>query len=92
MQSELQKYQLIQTITKIENDWVLQQISAFLQKLMQQNSAWGHIVKPLRKKTTLEGLKTSQNYQKPTQQEIDLAIQGLAIEEPIGELLMQLSK
>ncbi|MFN0200930.1 MAG: hypothetical protein ACKVTZ_05390 [Bacteroidia bacterium] len=92
MQPELQKYQLIQTITKIENDWMLQQISTFLQKLMLQNSAWGQVVKPLRKTTTLTGLKAAQNYQKPTQDKIDVAIQSLAIEEPIEELLAQLSK
>lgn len=92
MQTEVHKYQLIHTITQIENIWVLRQIEDFVQQIQERSQAWNRVVKPLRKTTSLEELKLAQNYQKTTQTEVDALIQALAIEEPIEVLLAQLSK
>lgn len=92
MQTEIHKYQLIRSITQIDNIWVLTQIEAFVAQIQKHNPLWSQVVKPLRKTTTLAELKLAQNYQKPTQSEVDLLIKELAIEEPIDLLLAQLSK
>ena len=92
MQTEIQKYQLIHRITQIENSWVLQQIENFVQQLTKTKFVWNKVVKPLRKTTSLEGLKLAQNYQKPSQEQVDSLVQELAIEEPIEDLLAQLSR
>ncbi len=88
MTVEARKYQLINQITRIENDAVLKILEDTLAKVAaEQDSVIFKLAKPMRKQMLIEDLIKEQNYAGPNKESLEKIIDEIDIEESIEELL-----
>ena len=87
MTVETKKYKLIERITSLQDEEVLNKLELVLNEYSRGNLILMEIVKPIREKLDLEQLKKEQNYQGFDKEEVDRLIKEIDLQEPIEELL-----
>lgn len=87
MTVEAKKYKLIEKITDLQDEEVLNKLEILLGEHSKGNLILMEIVKPVREKFDIEQLKKEQNYQGFDKEEVDRLIKEIDIQEPIEELL-----
>ena len=90
------KYELISQVMRIEKEQNVLKIEDFFAKLfykpVSQKKYDEEIFKPMRENITIEEMVKEQNYKGFDRDEFDKLIKELDIQEPIEELLNQLTK
>ena len=81
------KLQLIQIIAQIDNEQLISSIEAHI-----QNDQFHSIIKPMKKKLTIEDMIKEQNYSPINREQFYDKVSKLNIEEPLHELLAMLTK
>ena len=87
MTVETKKYKLIERITSLQDEEVLNKLELVLNEYSRGNLILMEIVKPIREKLDIEQLKKEQNYQGFDKEEVDRLIKEIDPQEPIEELL-----
>ena len=87
MTVETKKYKLIEKITSLQDEEVLNKLELVLNEYSRGNLILMEIVKPIREKLDIEQLKKEQNYQGFDKEEVDRLIKEIDLQEPIEELL-----
>jgi hypothetical protein len=87
MTLETKKYKLIEKITSLKDEEVLNKLELVLNEYSRGNLILMEIVKPIREKLDIEQLKKEQNYQGFDKEEVDRLIKEIDLQEPIEELL-----
>ncbi len=87
MTVETKKYKLIEKITSLKDEEVLNKLELVLNEYSRGNLILMEIVKPIREKLDIEQLKKEQNYQGFDKEEVDRLIKEIDLQEPIEELL-----
>jgi len=87
MTVETKKYKLIEKITSLKDEEVLNKLDLVIDEYSRGNFILMEIVKPIREKLDIEQLKKEQNYQGFDKDEVDQLIKEIDIQEPIEELL-----
>lgn len=87
MTVETKKYKLIEKITSLQDEEVLNKLELVLDEYSRGNLILMDIVKPIREKLDIEQLKKEQNYQGFDKEEVDRLIKEINLQEPIEELL-----
>lgn len=87
MALELRKYKLIKLITDLNDEATLAKVKQLLHSNDEQDQQLLHLINPIKETLDIETLMKEQNYQHPTQAELDEIIREAHIEEPIEELL-----
>lgn len=87
MTVETKKYKLIEKITSLQDEEVLNKLELVLDEYSRGNLILMEIVKPIREKLDIEQLKKEQNYQGFDKEEVDRLIKEIDLQEPIEELL-----
>ena len=87
MTVETKKYKLIEKITSLQDEEVLNKLELVLKEYSKGNLILMDIVKPIREKLDIEQLKKEQNYQGFDKEEIDRLIKEIDLQEPIEKLL-----
>ncbi|MCB0596679.1 MAG: hypothetical protein H6557_01015 [Lewinellaceae bacterium] len=87
MTVETKKYKLIERITSLQDEEVLNKLELVLNEYSRGNLILMEIVKPIREKLDIEQLKKEQNYQGFDKEEVDRLIKEIDLQEPIEELL-----
>ena len=87
MTVETKKYKLIEKITNLQDEEVLNKLELVLKEYSKGNLILMDIVKPIREKLDIEQLKKEQNYQGFDKEEVDRLIKEIDLQEPIEELL-----
>ena len=90
MTIEARKYQLIEEITRVTDEHLLNKFEQVLKEYTQSLDSIGHLVKPIRDKTDVDQLVKAQKYQGVDQAKLDQLINDINIEEPIENLLEML--
>jgi hypothetical protein len=86
------KYRLIQMISAIQDDDLLDRLEDYLSVMTTQDRVLARIAKPIQAKIDLEKIKHAQNWKPVDRKKFDTLIQDLDIQEPIDLLLSQLSR
>lgn len=87
MTVETKKYKLIEKITSLQDEEVLNKLELVLNEYSRGNLILMDIVKPIREKLDIEQLKKEQNYQGFDKEEVDRLIKEIDLQEPIEELI-----
>lgn len=87
MTVQAKKYQIIEQITHIEDEQLLDQLQHWIEAKQFNNSILDSLIKPMREKLNIEQLKIEQNYKGFDKKEVDKLIKEADIQEPIEELL-----
>lgn len=87
MTVDAKKYRLIEKITDLQDEEVLNKLDFILGEYSKGNLILMEIIKPMREKSDIEQLKKEQNYQGFNKEEVDRLIKEIDIQEPIEELL-----
>jgi len=87
MTVETKKYKLIEKITSLQDEEVLNKLELVLDEYSRGNLILMEIVKPIREKLDIEQLKKEQNYQGFDKEEVDRLIKEIDLQEPIEELI-----
>ncbi|MCB9351969.1 MAG: hypothetical protein H6573_31425 [Lewinellaceae bacterium] len=87
MTVETKKYKLIEKITSLQDEEVLNKLELVLNEYSRGNLILMEIVKPIREKLDIEQLKKEQNYQGFDKEEVDRLIKEIDLQEPIEKLL-----
>ena len=87
MTVETKKYKLIERITSLQDEEVLNKLELVLNEYSRGNLILMEIIKPIREKLDIEQLKKEQNYQGFDKEEVDRLIKEIDLQEPIEELL-----
>ena len=87
MTVETKKYKLIERITSLQDEEVLNKLELVLNEYSRGNLILMEIVKPIREKLDIEQLKKEQNYQGFDKEEVDRLIKEIDLQEPIEELI-----
>jgi hypothetical protein len=87
MTVETKKYKLIEKITSLQDEEVLNKLELLLKEYSSGNAILMEIVKPMREELDIEQLKLEQNYKGFNKEEIDQLIKEIDIQEPIEDLL-----
>ncbi len=87
MTVDAKKYKLIEKITELQDEEVLNKLDFVLSEYSKGNLILMEIVKPVRDEFDIERLKKEQNYQGFDKEEVDRLIEEIDIQEPIEELL-----
>lgn len=87
MTVETKKYKLIEKITSLQDEEVLNKLELLLDEYSKGNLILMEIVKPIRENLDVEQLKKEQNYQGFDKEEVDRLIKEIDLQEPIEELL-----
>lgn len=87
MTVETKKYKLIEKITSLQDEEVLNKLELVLDEYSRGNLILMDIVKPIREKLDIEQLKKEQNYQGFDKEEVDRLIKEIDLQEPIEELI-----
>lgn len=87
MTVETKKYKLIEKITNLQDEDLLNKLELILNEYSRGNLILMEIVKPIREKLDIEQLKKEQNYQGFDKEEVDRLIKEIDLQEPIEELL-----
>ena len=78
-------------IAKTNDAAILQIIKEMLQKVSSENDLFNRIVKPIRKTITVEDMIREQNYKGFDREGFDKLVKELDIQDPIEELLNELT-
>ena len=78
-------------IAKTNDAAILQIIKEMLQKVSSENDLFNRIVKPIRKTITVEDMIREQNYKGFDKAKVDALIKEMDIQDPIEELLNELT-
>jgi hypothetical protein len=87
MTLELRKYHLIKLITDLNDAEILNKVELLLHSNDNQDQLLLNLIKPIKETLDIEALMKEQNYQHPSQGELDEIMKEADIEEPIEELL-----
>lgn len=87
MTVQAKKYQIIEQITHIEDEQLLDQLQHWIEVNQSNDSILASLIKPMREKLDIEQLKIEQNYKGFDKVEVDRLIKEADIQEPIEELL-----
>lgn len=87
MTVQAKKYQIIEQITHIEDEQLLDQLYHLLEANQSNPSILNSLIKPMREKLDIEQLKIEQHYQGFDEKEVERLIKEADIQEPIEELL-----
>lgn len=87
MTVETKKYKLIEKITSLRDEEVLNKLELLLKEYSSGNAILMEIVKPMREELDIEQLKLEQNYKGFNKEEVDQLIKEIDIQEPIEDLL-----
>jgi len=87
MTVETKKYKLIEKITSLQDEEVLNKLELLLKEYSSGNAILMEIVKPMREELDIEQLKLEQNYKGFNKEEVDQLIKEINIQEPIEDLL-----
>ncbi|MCI5094196.1 MULTISPECIES: hypothetical protein [Phaeodactylibacter] len=87
MTVETKKYKLIEKITSLQDEEVLNKLELLLKEYSSGNAILMEIVKPMREELDIEQLKLEQNYKGFNKEEVDQLIKEIDIQEPIEDLL-----
>lgn len=87
MTLQAKKYQIIEQITHIENEQLLDQLQHLIEANQSNDSILASLIKPMREKLDIEQLKIEQNYKGFDKAEVNRLIKEADIQEPIEELL-----
>ena len=87
MTVEAKKYKLIEKITSLQDEEVLNKLELLLKEYSSGNATLMEIVKPMREELDIEQLKLEQNYKGFNKEEVDQLIKEIDIQEPIEDLL-----
>ena len=81
------KIQLINALTNIEDDFLIQQLESLLLKKQSKKLLLEKLAKPRRAKMDIETLKKEQNYQGFDRVKFDKLVREINLQEPIEELI-----
>ena len=87
MTVETKKYKLIEKITSLQDEEVLNKLELLLKEYSSGNAILMEIVKTMREELDIEQLKLEQNYKGFNKEEVDQLIKEIDIQEPIEDLL-----
>ncbi len=87
MTVETKKYKLIEKITSLQDEEVLNKLELLLKEYSSGNATLMEIVKPMSEELDIEQLKLEQNYKGFNKEEVDQLIKEINIQEPIEDLL-----
>ncbi len=87
MTVETKKYRLIERITDLQDEKLLNQLEEFLDQQSESGKVLAEITKPMKEKLDLEQLKLDQNYQGFVPEEVEKLIKDIDLQEPIDKLL-----
>lgn len=87
MTIETKKYHLIEQITAIQEEAVLNRLEALLRELTESNQALLQLAKPMRDKLDIEQLTKEQDFQGVNKEKINRLIEEIALDEPIEDLI-----
>jgi hypothetical protein len=94
MNNIARKYDLIDKIVHLQNNYVLEEIETLLRVVDKQviaDNALKNIFKPIKKKIDLEDIKREKGYKGVNRKRFDRLIKELNITEPLQDLLAQLN-
>ena len=91
MTIEKLKYEIFAEIVKTNDEAILNTIKEMLQKVSSENDLFNRIVKPTRKTITVEDMIREQNYKGFDKEKVDELIKEMDIQDPIEELLSELT-
>ena len=91
MTIEKLKYEILAEIVKTNDEAILNSIKEMLLKVSSENDLFNRIVKPTREKITVEDLIREQNYKGFDKEKVDKLIKEMDIQDPIEELLNELT-
>ena len=89
------KYDLIDKIIHLKNNYVLEEIETLLRVVEKESIADNvlkSIIKPIKKTLDIEDLKREKNYKGVNRKRFNRLIKELNVTEPIEELLAQLKE
>ena len=86
------KYHIIQLITAIEDEKALARIQEDLEEIRRRENLLAKITKPMKKTLDVEEMKREQNWKPVDMGEWHRLAEELDIQEPVEELLAQLTK
>lgn len=86
------KYHLIQLISSIEDERTLAQMQEELEEIQRRENLLAKITKPMKKTLDVEEMKREQNWKPVDMEEWHRLAKELDIQEPIEQLLAQLTK
>ena len=87
MTVEAKKYMLIEKITNLRNEALLNKLERLLDEFAKGNEVLLQVIKPVKDKLDIEQLKIEQNYQGFNKKEVDQLIKEIDLDEPIEDLL-----
>ena len=87
MSVEVKKHQIIQKITEINDESLLNKLESMLDEYLHGESLLFGLIKPMREKLDIEALKNEQEYQGFDENEVNLLIKEIDFKEPLEELL-----
>ena len=91
MTIEKLKYEILAEIVKTNDEAILNSIKEMLKKVSSENDLFNRIVKPIRKTITVEDMIREQNYKGFDREGFDKLVKELDIQDPIEELLNELT-
>ena len=87
MTVETKKNQIIQKITEINDESLLNKLESILNEHLRGESVLFELIKPMREKLDIEALKKEQDYQGFDENEVNSLIKEIDFKEPLEELL-----
>ena len=95
MDNIARKYDLIDKIVHLQNNYVLEEIETLLRVVDKQviaDNALKNIVEPIKKTIDIEAIKREQGYKGVNRKRFDRLVKELNITEPLEDLLAQLKE
>ena len=87
MTVETKKYKIIEKITNLKDEEILNKLELVLQEYSSSNMILTEIIKPIREKLDIEELKKEQDYQGFDKDEVEQLIKKIDLQEPLEELI-----
>lgn len=91
MDINARKYELISKVMHIENEFNVQLIENFFERIIHNNNyqeeSINEIVKPMRKNISISDIKIEQNYHGINLDNFNKLIEEINVQEPLTELL-----
>lgn len=87
MTIEAKKYHLIEQITAIREEALLNRLEAVLQEVTDVNQIFLQLAKPMRDKLDINGLIKEQDFKGVDKAKMNRLIEEIALDEPMEELI-----
>jgi hypothetical protein len=84
---EAKKYRLMESLMKISDETIFDNLENLVNTYLQNIASVNHLVKPMKEKLDIDELIKTQNYQGADKEFIDGLADEMDIEEPIEVLL-----